>query len=209
MPQKLWVVGEEVLAADFNTYVQNQVVPRFATVAARDSAWPAATAGPGAMCVTYDTGTVWTVIGTAWVPITGSVAQARLSNGYVISTFSALQLLPTEQIIAPPGEYTINTATGEIVATRAGIYQGGFSFYFSGTTATAGWYVQAQLEQRRAGATVASTTVITTQGAIYGTCGGVQMFNMAAGDSIRVWAGISGGNVTVGTASWLHLTRIG
>lgn len=69
MPQKTWVVGEEVLAADFNTYVQQQVVARFATVAARDSAYPAATAGAGAMAVTTDTGTVWVVVGTTWQPV--------------------------------------------------------------------------------------------------------------------------------------------
>ena len=59
MPQKTWIIGEQVLAADFNTYVQTQVVARFATVAARDAAWPAATAGAGAMSVTTDTGMMW------------------------------------------------------------------------------------------------------------------------------------------------------
>jgi len=69
MPQKTWVIGEEVLATDFNTYVQNQVVPRFATVAARDAAWPAATAGAGAVCTTTDTGTLWVVVAAAWTAI--------------------------------------------------------------------------------------------------------------------------------------------
>lgn len=45
MPTKTWVVGEEVLAADLNSYIQKQVVPTFATVAARDAAMPAPTAG--------------------------------------------------------------------------------------------------------------------------------------------------------------------
>lgn len=73
MPQKTWVVGEEVLAADFNTYVQNQVVPRFATIAARDAAWPAATAGSGAVCITTDTGTMYVVVGGAWRPPPGAL----------------------------------------------------------------------------------------------------------------------------------------
>jgi hypothetical protein len=38
MPSKIWVVGEEVLAADFNNYVQEQVVATFGTAAARDAA---------------------------------------------------------------------------------------------------------------------------------------------------------------------------
>ncbi|MET0767363.1 MAG: hypothetical protein ABWY50_06950 [Aeromicrobium sp.] len=45
MPTKTWVVGEEVLAADFNSYVQKQVVAQFANVAARDAALPAPTIG--------------------------------------------------------------------------------------------------------------------------------------------------------------------
>jgi len=81
MPQKTWVVGEEVLAADFNTYVQNQVVPRFATVAARDAAWPAATAGAGAVSVTTDTSSVWVSTGTVWAAIPAGVVANQLNTG--------------------------------------------------------------------------------------------------------------------------------
>jgi hypothetical protein len=80
MPQKTWVVGEEVLAADFNTYVQNQVVPRFATVAARDAAWPAATAGAGAYSDTADSG-LWRSNGTLWVAIPAGVVAIQLNTG--------------------------------------------------------------------------------------------------------------------------------
>jgi hypothetical protein len=38
LPFKTWSVGEEVLASDFNPYVQQQVVARFATAAARTAA---------------------------------------------------------------------------------------------------------------------------------------------------------------------------
>lgn len=89
MPQKTWVVGEEVLAADFNTYVQNQVVARFPTVAARDAAWPAATAAAGAVSVTTDTGTIWQVVGPAWVavgtPPTGGTWR-KAATGLVVPT---------------------------------------------------------------------------------------------------------------------------
>jgi hypothetical protein len=64
MPQKTWVVGEEVLAADFNSYVQQQVVPQFPNTATRDSEW---TAPPdGALCVTTDTYTTWMRQAGAW-----------------------------------------------------------------------------------------------------------------------------------------------
>ena len=42
-------------------------VRRFATVAARDAAYPAASAGEGAVCVTTDTGTMWLVVSGVWV----------------------------------------------------------------------------------------------------------------------------------------------
>jgi hypothetical protein len=71
MPQKTWALGEEVLATDFNTYVQQQIVARFATTVARDAAWPAAAAGAGAVCVTTDTGTLWVVNAGAWVAAGG------------------------------------------------------------------------------------------------------------------------------------------
>jgi hypothetical protein len=45
MPQKVWAVGEEVLAADFNNYVQNQVVAQFPNVAARTAAIAAPVGG--------------------------------------------------------------------------------------------------------------------------------------------------------------------
>lgn len=54
MPTKTWVVGEEVLAADFNTYVQRQVVPTFANTAARNTALPSPT--PGMLCYVTDLG---------------------------------------------------------------------------------------------------------------------------------------------------------
>lgn len=53
MPQKTWVIGEEVLATDFNTYVQEQVVATFPTAAARDAA-----------ILTPQTGQTCTVAGT-------------------------------------------------------------------------------------------------------------------------------------------------
>jgi hypothetical protein len=47
MPSKVWVVGEEVLAPDFNTYVQQQVVAQFPTTAARGSGIASPVAGQG------------------------------------------------------------------------------------------------------------------------------------------------------------------
>lgn len=79
MPQKTWVVGEEVLAADFNNYVQNQTVPAFASVAQRDAQWTGPPAG--AVCVTTDTGSFWQRIGAVWWKPFGRAGYAeRTSN---------------------------------------------------------------------------------------------------------------------------------
>ena len=64
MAQKTWAVGEEVLAADMNTYLQNQVVPQFTNTAQRDSQWPSPP--NGAECVTTDTNTRWQRIAGVW-----------------------------------------------------------------------------------------------------------------------------------------------
>jgi hypothetical protein len=64
MPQKSWAVGEEVLATDFNTYMQNQVIPQFTGTAQRDSQW--ASPPTGALCVTTDTNTVWQRAAGGW-----------------------------------------------------------------------------------------------------------------------------------------------
>jgi hypothetical protein len=61
--QKTWAIGEEVLATDFNNYVQSQVTAQFANAAARD-AW--SSPPNGALCVTLDDGVLWQRGPTAW-----------------------------------------------------------------------------------------------------------------------------------------------
>jgi hypothetical protein len=75
MPQKTWVVGEEVLAADFNTYVQEQVVATFPNAAARDAALPAPTAGM--VCYLTDSRMFLVYTGAAWSFPAGSILEAN------------------------------------------------------------------------------------------------------------------------------------
>ena len=70
MPTKTWVVGEEVLAADFNAFVQKQIVATFPNAAGRDAAIPAPTAG---MTCWLDSPKVLQVHdGTAWQTVPGA-----------------------------------------------------------------------------------------------------------------------------------------
>ena len=69
---KLWVAGETVTAAGVNTYLQDQVIARFATTAARDAAYGGAgepTLAEGMFAYTDDTNTIWFYTGTAWVSL--------------------------------------------------------------------------------------------------------------------------------------------
>lgn len=86
MPQKSWAVGEEVLAADFNTYLQNQCVPAFTNTAQRDSQWPSPP--NGAVCVTVDTGTYWQRAAGAWMRPFGvwGYAEATTTQGSIAGT---------------------------------------------------------------------------------------------------------------------------
>lgn len=102
MPQKTWAVGEEVLAADFNTYVQNQVVPVFATEAQRDAQW---TSPPnGAQCLTLDAFTVWVRQAGAWVILSG------VRHGGIVTGSGS---------IAPGGVVPISNMVSEVMWNNA------------------------------------------------------------------------------------------
>lgn len=69
---RLFVAGETLTAANVNTYLQDQVIARFATTAARDAAFGGAgepTLAEGMWAYTDDTNTLWFYTGTAWQSI--------------------------------------------------------------------------------------------------------------------------------------------
>ena len=96
MTQKSWAVGEEVLAADFNTYVQTQVVPQFTGTTQRDAQWAAPP--NGALCVTTDTNTLWQRIAGVWVGsktaggVLGNIERTTATAAITAETTLALDL---------------------------------------------------------------------------------------------------------------------
>ena len=83
MPTKTWVVGEEVLAADFNSMVQRQVVATFSNATTRDAAITVPNAGM--MCWLDSPKVLQVHDGTAWHTVPGAgapgVAYAEWTGG--------------------------------------------------------------------------------------------------------------------------------
>src|SRR5204862_160260 len=95
MPSKVWVVGEEVLAADFNPYVQEQVVATFPNAAARDAALTAPK--PGQHVYMVDTGLLmsWSAVAGAWCFNPGTLLAFAESgaNGPAVANGATATLL--------------------------------------------------------------------------------------------------------------------
>lgn len=121
MPQKSWAVGEEVLAADLNSYLQSQTVPQFTNVAQRDSQW--ASPPVGAFCVTVDTGTVWQRTSGAWIRPFGVWGYAEVTAAQANIGATVVDLTGLSVAYTSPGlrrvRITVNTA---LLSTVAGDY---------------------------------------------------------------------------------------
>ena len=103
MPQKTWVVGEEVLAADFNAYVQEQVVATFPTAAARTTAVPSPK--PGMLTYLTDSGRLELYSGTAWRAFSSVLAYVEATGGMtgLGTTLADITGLSTGPIVIPAG----------------------------------------------------------------------------------------------------------
>lgn len=74
------------IASAWSQEVTNRIRHRFPNVAARDTNWPAATAGNGAQCITLDTGTVWESTGTVWGPVARALKVVGIKNSGTCGT---------------------------------------------------------------------------------------------------------------------------
>jgi hypothetical protein len=122
------VVGEEVLAADFNTYVQKQVVATFANAAARTAAIPAPTAGmvsylTDVQVVQYYDGTVW----RAPTGVIGHIEMLVNSGGVTTapapSTLIVTATVPGGHRIKVSACVTMQQTVASSGAIHASIYQ--------------------------------------------------------------------------------------
>jgi hypothetical protein len=108
MPFKLWNVGEEVIAQDFNPAVAEQVIATFANAAARDVAILLPKVGQFAWLTDVATLTFWN--GTAWAP-----ASDAISGGLMVPHEAMHNLAVTA-----PGNVTSTSAVNWPTAAAGG-----------------------------------------------------------------------------------------
>jgi hypothetical protein len=119
MPTKTWVQGDDVLASDFNTYVQNQVVPTFANATARTAGIPAPVTGQLSVLLDTNHLEMWT--GGVWVTLNDPPAIRVRATA-----LQALTAAVETQIPMSTTDYVRNgmaLVTNSINAPVAGLYQ--------------------------------------------------------------------------------------
>jgi len=95
--------GSAILSA-WTQEVTRRSMHRFATIAARDAAYPAAGAGDGAICYTADFGLMWTVIAGVWVA--ASPGRGRVAANVVTAAQGGFGTTPAA--IATAVTYTFD-----------------------------------------------------------------------------------------------------
>lgn len=98
---KVWTTGDLVNASDFNSYLQEQVIMRFANSSARDSA--VSSAEEGMFCFLQDTNTLQFYDGSSWTSFIGegditSIVTASTSglSGGTTSGVATLTIAPSQ-----------------------------------------------------------------------------------------------------------------
>jgi len=98
---KVWTTGDLVNASDFNSYLQEQVIMRFADSSARDSA--VSSAEEGMFCFLQDLNTLQFYDGSSWTSFIGegditSIVTASTSglSGGTTSGVATLSITPAQ-----------------------------------------------------------------------------------------------------------------
>lgn len=128
---KTWALGEEVIQADFQPIIADQIVGQFATAATRSAGWPSPPVG--AMSFLADTRTLHVYNGSVWVCITPVAQRVDGSNS---TTSTGYVDLGGPSVSIATGAYALITLAGTINTALAPSAQGAYmSVEVSGATA--------------------------------------------------------------------------
>jgi len=115
---KVWTTGDLVNASDFNSYLQEQVIMRFANSSARDSA--VSSAEEGMFCFLQDTNTLQFYDGSSWTSFIGegditSIVTASTSglSGGTTSGVATLTVDPSQ--LTDGNSITVDTANDLLI----------------------------------------------------------------------------------------------
>lgn len=128
MPYKTWSLGEEMVSAEFTTYIGNQVVATFADATQRTAQLPGPTKG---QLTTLDNrpGVVQIWSGSAWLDVTPQIATGVAivttngAGGGVISYANPFATPPVTHMIdvASSGDFVnFGIVTGQALNDRVG-----------------------------------------------------------------------------------------
>lgn len=183
--------------------VSNRIVHRFATVAARDAAWPAATAGTGALCVTTADGRLWRSTGAVWVFAGNTTTAGR--PGFDLRRAAALAVangatvtIAWDTKTADPDGWAPTLPTITCPAAWAGAYQFSCFLQWSATFSS-----MAYLRLN-----VGGLAFVASPGGAFGTAAISVRADVAAAEAISLDAfQNSGGSINISnarlSATWL------
>jgi 3',5'-cyclic AMP phosphodiesterase CpdA len=161
-----WTAGEKPTAAQFDTYLQEQTIMRFASAAARDAAL-ASVLAEGMFAYLVDTNTLTMYTGSAWSTIgpvhgallahTPQLDQGASTNIAKTVTYSKYKRIGREvtwtfqvDITASGSAGSAMTLTLPVTAATSGLVVGNIEFYDTSTTT-----------HNFGGAYLSSTTLLT------------------------------------------------
>lgn len=200
MPFKVWSIGEEVLAADFNNYVQSQVVSRFSTAAARTAAITAPVLNqltmrddlPGLL-------EYWS--GVSWVTTPRRVAFAAYNPGQSVGAGFTTPVTFTGEESDSDNIGAVGSDTMTIPAGLGGVYS--LQAYVESTPAATG---MSRVEWTATGAKIAGATMPGGGGGVGAvTLTSVNAF--AAGTALKVQI-INGNGVSIPYSVNVRLFRL-
>ena len=181
MPFKVWAIGEEVLAADFQAFVQNQVVATFPSAAARDAA--ITTPLDGQCCYLQDSHTFQIYRAGIWTA--PSIPRGIVATGPSVSAPGTGAVLPLNSALSGTASWLAgNTITVPVGA--GGLYEINLSVTFTTTSVAAvGFAIR-----NSAAADYAPTMYLlglTTAGNQLQGVSGAWLRQCADGDTFRVY----------------------